>query len=902
MKTTLMDMVKVTPPPKGIEVQKNSNAHNADSAQNETSWKETANTFTRALKKQEAVQSEPSSEKPAQNLSNQTAENPEKISTDTPVSKPSEQSRSEYAQKDEKIQEGDSSFVQGENEGEWEEDALASTQLVALSTDAPTTDPTKKHPSGEMPVTEKKETDVKISTLLSLLSAKTHLKVPKLEQYVSSMRNEGKSAQEILKTLNTVLEEVSDGETKPQLKDFILKVIPLQEKVTETADEEENAPAVQKTAVVKTPAVSGEKTPVTPETPAEEGEQKPLATAETDRVNKTAVTTTAQQKTQPMQIIDTPVTSEQKAEQTEQNTKPVQPLADQIKQISNSAVSTPKAGQAAVQTAKLSDVQKLSSETAEKLQSVTTQKPADALKSTVIPAQSDQAEKATTDQPKVDPEKVVLNEKNSTLSQLLTRMEQLTHTEQNAQVSTEETSNEALKLLKGLIERYRSIEKEAPVAQANRTVSQKTSAGTEQQIISEKSPEESLIRILSATTGVQPKKVESFFNSQFFSREELEGFIRFTRQEGIEEALKGSLTNAKDMFSVQESTLFSTLEFKSVKVKTSLIMDYIQKGFELKSFSKNMFSGGETILLKHKTKTITVEKMTVRFVRKPAASTENKTQNHTQNLSKDSFQKTGSPVQRFIQQSFKDGYESNHRKHTDLTHFQNRVNQPLQEKAEPVNLNAKTEKGPSETLLSESRTNIKSTLPAEQQEKDLKPLNKRDEGDDNTNQPMGKTLKGTAGNSEKIQAQTQIRNMEQVYQKIKDMTQLMARQQTRTELATIRLNPPELGKVSLEIVKEGNKISIVMLVETKEAQDILNKNSNILAARLVNGGFELQKVSVHMEKYEEQGENQANQNGQNDSQQQQTDEQTEQQDSEYAYEEGYSFQDLLKGGIEEHAN
>lgn len=148
----------------------------------------------------------------------------------------------------------------------------------------------------------------------------------------------------------------------------------------------------------------------------------------------------------------------------------------------------------------------------------------------------------------------------------------------------------------------------------------------------------------------------------------------------------------------------------------------------------------------------------------------------------------------------------------------------------------------------------------------------------------------------------QVRNMEQVYQKIKDMTQLISRQQTRTELATIKLNPPELGRVSLEVVKEGNKISILMQVETKEAQEILNKNSNLLAARLVNSGFELQKVTVQMEKYEEQGNNQSNQNNENNSQQQENENQDNNNENEYGNEEEYTFADLLKGGIEENAS
>ena len=81
----------------------------------------------------------------------------------------------------------------------------------------------------------------------------------------------------------------------------------------------------------------------------------------------------------------------------------------------------------------------------------------------------------------------------------------------------------------------------------------------------------------------------------------------------------------------------------------------------------------------------------------------------------------------------------------------------------------------------------------------------------------------------------------------------------------------------------------------------MNKNSNLLAGRLVNSGFELQKVTVQMEKFEEQGNNQSNQNDENNSQQQQNENQEGNNENEYPYEEEYTFADLLKGGIEENA-
>jgi flagellar hook-length control protein FliK len=95
--------------------------------------------------------------------------------------------------------------------------------------------------------------------------------------------------------------------------------------------------------------------------------------------------------------------------------------------------------------------------------------------------------------------------------------------------------------------------------------------------------------------------------------------------------------------------------------------------------------------------------------------------------------------------------------------------------------------------------------------------------------------------------------MQEIIQKIKDLT-LLSSQQTRTiETAVLRLDPPELGKMVLEVVKEGNTVSVMMKVETQEAKEMIEKNVHLLTQKLAQAGFETQKVQVSMEKYEEQG-------------------------------------------------
>ncbi len=418
-----------------------------------------------------------------------------------------------------------------------------------------------------------------------------------------------------------------------------------------------------------------------------------------------------------------------------------------------------------------------------------------------------------------------------------------------------------------------------------------------------------MIDVIAKNLDVKPEIIEEFFNSKLYPDEKVESIIQTVEFERIESFLKDNPilisqmmdSQIKDITSLEPDSLKTTLQFKSVKVDTVVIKEFIQKGFEFKSFLKDFFSTGENILLKHKERVFTVEKMTVRFIKKETVTSNEKPERPVRDDSRNTLQKVTSNVKRFIQQSFKDGYESSNRRMMDLARFQTRTSQTVPDKEILQNNNTKSDKVFTEVISQEKKSETRLFSTSQTEDKDTKLTQKPQEAETTVHETKTKTFKGFSEPLVKGEQSLQARNIEQMYQKIKDMTQLMARQQTRTELATIKLNPPELGRVSLEIVKEGNKISIVMQVETKEAQEILNKNSSALAARLVNSGFELQKVTVQMEKYEEQGENAANQDGQNNSQQDQSEDQDGNNDNEYLYEEEYSFADLLKGGIEENA-
>ena len=96
--------------------------------------------------------------------------------------------------------------------------------------------------------------------------------------------------------------------------------------------------------------------------------------------------------------------------------------------------------------------------------------------------------------------------------------------------------------------------------------------------------------------------------------------------------------------------------------------------------------------------------------------------------------------------------------------------------------------------------------------------------------------------------------MREIAQRIKDLASISSSRMRTVESAVIRLNPPELGRMVVEVVKEGNSVVVLLKVETQEAKEMLEKNAHLLTQRLAQSGFEAQKVQVMMEKYEEQGQ------------------------------------------------
>jgi len=107
-------------------------------------------------------------------------------------------------------------------------------------------------------------------------------------------------------------------------------------------------------------------------------------------------------------------------------------------------------------------------------------------------------------------------------------------------------------------------------------------------------------------------------------------------------------------------------------------------------------------------------------------------------------------------------------------------------------------------------------------------------------------------------------NLNDIYLKIREMAKTETAQSKPIETATIRLTPPSLGKVELEIVKDAMKITVFMKVESLEAKEMLEKNSNFLALKLGNSGFDVQKINIQVSKEEDsQNREQNNNNGQN---------------------------------------
>ncbi len=100
--------------------------------------------------------------------------------------------------------------------------------------------------------------------------------------------------------------------------------------------------------------------------------------------------------------------------------------------------------------------------------------------------------------------------------------------------------------------------------------------------------------------------------------------------------------------------------------------------------------------------------------------------------------------------------------------------------------------------------------------------------------------------------------LDKVIEKVKEMIQ------KRTERAIVQLEPPRLGKMEVEILKEGEDLRIILKVSTNEAREVLERGSKYLVARLENLGFRIEDIQIKETSegsYDEEGEHQ---NGEND--------------------------------------
>jgi len=61
---------------------------------------------------------------------------------------------------------------------------------------------------------------------------------------------------------------------------------------------------------------------------------------------------------------------------------------------------------------------------------------------------------------------------------------------------------------------------------------------------------------------------------------------------------------------------------------------------------------------------------------------------------------------------------------------------------------------------------------------------------------------------------------------------------------TIKLNPPQLGKIDMRVVTHDNMVRAVMIVDTREVKAIIENNLENLRASLNSSGLKVDEISV----------------------------------------------------------
>ncbi len=64
------------------------------------------------------------------------------------------------------------------------------------------------------------------------------------------------------------------------------------------------------------------------------------------------------------------------------------------------------------------------------------------------------------------------------------------------------------------------------------------------------------------------------------------------------------------------------------------------------------------------------------------------------------------------------------------------------------------------------------------------------------------------------------------------------------------LDPPNLGKLEVEISKEDKNITLIFRVSSQYTKDLIERKLDTLVHRLSSDGFNIEKIEVRMEKSE----------------------------------------------------
>lgn len=128
----------------------------------------------------------------------------------------------------------------------------------------------------------------------------------------------------------------------------------------------------------------------------------------------------------------------------------------------------------------------------------------------------------------------------------------------------------------------------------------------------------------------------------------------------------------------------------------------------------------------------------------------------------------------------------------------------------------------------------------------------------------------------RVEQQQRSDNLQSIVETIRQM------RETFTERAEVQLSPPSLGKLEIELVKQQDRLTILMKVSTPEAKEILENSTRELTSRLSSLGFKVEQIEVRMNpKFEQEQAQEERENNQQFTQNEQQQRKREREDDEH---------------------